>query len=132
MRNHQQEKNGSVSAIGENKPRRSKCPIANTLDILGDKWTLLIIRDLIMGKSKFVEFAASAERIPTNILSDRLKRLENQGIIESQFYSEHPPRLKYELTRKGKELGPVLKALVAWGVKNIPGTEAPDLPQLRA
>ena len=62
--------------------RRSSCPIANSLDILGDKWTLLVLRDLLDGKTRFSEFEASPEGIPTNILTDRLRRLESAGILE--------------------------------------------------
>ncbi len=102
--------------------RRSDCPIANTLDIVGDRWTLLVIRDLLRGKRRFVEFAASPEHIPTNLLSDRLKRLEEAGIIESRLYRPHPPRSEYVLTAKGEDLRPTVRAVVAWGLRHIPGT----------
>lgn len=97
---------------------RSPCPVARTLDILGDKWSLLIIRDLIYAnKRRYGEFAASPEKIPTNILSDRLKRLERHGIVERNLYSQHPPRAEYHITEKGKELGAIVKAVYTWGAK---------------
>lgn len=96
--------------------------MANTLDILGDRWTLLVIRDLLKGKRKYVEFSASPERIATNLLSERLKRLEEQGIVKSRLYSQHPPRSEYLLTPKGEQLRPVVASLRRWGLRHIPGT----------
>ena len=98
--------------------RRSRCPVSCTLDILGDKWSLLVIRDLVLGRRRYAEFLDSPEGIPTNILAERLKRLKAAGVIRGRRYSEHPPRLEYELTTKGEELRPVLKAMVDWGVKH--------------
>ena len=83
---------------------RSKCPIAGGLDILGDKWTLIVIRDLFRGKKKFSEFMSSPESIKTNILTDRLKWLEENEIIEKEPYEMKPTRYNYILTRKGKDL----------------------------
>ena len=103
---------------------RSPCPIANTLDILGDKWTLLVIRDLFAGKSTYGEFQSSPEGIPTNILADRLKRLAMHGLIEKTPYQERPVRYSYRLTKTGRSLAPVLKAMVDWGNRNITGTES--------
>lgn len=111
-----------MQATRKARARRSACPIAGTLDIVGDKWSLLVIRDLLHGKRTYGEFAQSPERIPTNILADRLKRLEDAGIIESALYQERPARYAYALTAKGKGLGDVLLALVKWGKQHIPGT----------
>jgi DNA-binding HxlR family transcriptional regulator len=102
---------------------RSNCPIACALDLLGDRWTLLVVRDLIAGKTRFHQFLASDERIPTNVLSDRLRRLEANEIVQSELYSQHPPRAEYHLTQKGRELQPVLRAMAVWGLAHIPGTE---------
>ena len=102
--------------------RRSPCPVANTLDIVGDKWTLLIIRDMRHGKRTYGELADSPEGIPTNILADRLRRLEDAGIIERTAYQERPVRYAYTLSAKGEDLGELLGALVRWGKKHIPGT----------
>jgi len=96
--------------------------VACTLDILGDKWTLLVIRDLFMGKKTYSEFVQSPESIPTNLLAERLKRLEAYGILHKQQYQDHPVRYEYVLTRKGEELRPVLLAMVKWGNDHVEGT----------
>ena len=101
---------------------RSACAIANSLDIVGDKWSLLVVRDLLHGKRTYGELANSPERIPTNILADRLKRLEGAGIVAGVPYQEHPVRYAYALTPKGRDLGDVLLAFVRWGKRHIPGT----------
>ncbi|HXC02609.1 MAG TPA: helix-turn-helix domain-containing protein [Opitutaceae bacterium] len=106
--------------------RRSPCPIGCSLDLLGDRWTLLIIRDLFLGKSRYGEFAASPEEIPTNLLADRLARLEKAELIKSTPYQQNPPRHAYTLTRKGRDLEPVLAALVKWGKRHVPGTFTQD------
>jgi DNA-binding HxlR family transcriptional regulator len=106
--------------------RRSACPVAGTLDLIGDRWSLLVIRDMLLdGKKTYGELAASEEGIPTNILAERLKRLEAAGIIGSAKYQERPPRYAYSLTDKGKSLGKILLAFVEWGATHIPGTVAP-------
>jgi DNA-binding HxlR family transcriptional regulator len=102
---------------------RSACPVANVLDLFGDKWTLLIIRDLILGKIRYGEFASSPEGIPTNILANRLKRLELEGIVEKSLYCEKPARFHYELTAKGRDLQPILEAMVDWAMKHVQGVE---------
>ncbi len=103
---------------------RSKCAVASTLDIVGDKWSLLVIRDLFAGKSTYGELLAAAERVPTNILADRLKRLEEAGIVEKKAYQQRPVRFAYSLTQKGRDMGEILIAIVRWGRKHIPGTVA--------
>lgn len=105
--------------------QRSNCPVACSLDLVGDRWTLLVIRDLFWGKSRYGEFAASPEGIPTNILADRLERLEAAGIISRSPYQDNPPRFAYKLTRKGADLKPVLGALAMWSMRHVPGTK-PD------
>jgi DNA-binding HxlR family transcriptional regulator len=101
---------------------RSPCAVACTLDLVGDKWSLLVVRDLLSGNETYGELQNSPEGIPTNILADRLKRLEEAGLIAKSAYQEHPVRYAYELTEKGKALNNVLLALVRWGKKHIPGT----------
>ena len=101
---------------------RSACAIANSLDIVGDKWSLLVVRDLLHGKRTYGELALSPERIPTIILADRLKRLEIAGIVTRTPYQERPVRNTYKLTPKGSALGEVLLAFVRWGKQHIPGT----------
>ena len=102
--------------------KRSPCPVACTLDLLGDKWTLLVVRDLLLGKTTYTEFQKSPEGIPTNILAERLKRLQAAGIIEKSRYQERPVRYAYHLTAKGSDLRLVLSAMIDWGNKYIPGT----------
>lgn len=105
--------------------RRSPCPVACTLDVLGDRWSLLVVRDLLRGKRRYAEFLASSEQIPTNILAERLKRLVAHGIIESHRYSAHPPRMEYTLTPKGEDLRPILRSMLEWGLQHVPGTRRP-------
>lgn len=105
--------------------QRSNCPIAASLDLFGDRWTLLLIRDLFYGPRKFSDFSASPEKIPTNILSDRLKRLVENGIAEKHAYCERPKRYEYKLTERGRALGPVLKEIALWANAHIPGTVQP-------
>ena len=101
---------------------RSACAIANSLDIVGDKWSLLVVRDLLHGKRTYGELALSPERIPTNILADRLERLKSAGIVTRTPYQQRPVRYAYTLTPKGSALGDVLLAFVRWGKQHIPGT----------
>lgn len=101
---------------------RTTCSIASVLDLVGDKWSLVVVRDLFRGKSRFQELAESPERIATNILANRLKRLEDLGIVERVRYQERPPRDAYFLTDKGRELEPILVACVKWGRKYLPHT----------
>jgi DNA-binding HxlR family transcriptional regulator len=101
---------------------RSACAVANSLDIVGDKWSLLVVRDLLHGKRTYGELALSPERIPTNILADRLERLVSAGIVTRTPYHQRPVRYAYTLTPKGSALGDVLLAFVRWGKQHIPGT----------
>jgi len=97
---------------------RSDCPISYGLDLFGDKWSLLVIRDLVFDQKRFFkEFQQSKEKIATNILSDRLKRLETAGIIESRVYEKQKTQKVYTLTQKGKDLIPVLVEIILWSAK---------------
>jgi len=99
-------------------PYDLRCPVARSLDIIGERWTMLILRDLLLGgPCRFQDFERSLGGISPNTLSARLKQLEEHGIIERRFYEQHPPRAEYLLTEKGRQLGPVLKALFEWGRK---------------
>ena len=92
------------------------CPVARTMDVIGERWTVLVLRDLFRhGTRRFQDFQESLSGVAPNTLSARLKDLESQGLVERRTYSEHPPRLEYQLTEKGRSLGPVLKALRDWG-----------------
>jgi DNA-binding HxlR family transcriptional regulator len=103
--------------------RRSPCPVACCLDIVGDRWTLLVIRDLMLGRSRFKDFTASPESIPTNILTERLQRLLKHELVV-QVAAEGSKHLGYELTKKGRSLLPILKAMKEWGLAWEPGTKA--------
>ncbi|MGZ5822690.1 MAG: winged helix-turn-helix transcriptional regulator [Hyphomicrobium sp.] len=92
------------------------CPVAAALEIIGERWTLLIIRDLLRRQARrFQDLELSLEGISPNTLSARLKRLEEAGIVERRFYEEHPPRAEYVLTDRGRALGPIVLALKRWG-----------------
>jgi DNA-binding HxlR family transcriptional regulator len=111
---------------------RSPCAVACTLDLVGDSWSLLVVRDLLPGSVTYGELQNSPEGIPTNILADRLKKLEQAGLIAKSAYHEHPVRYVYGLTEKGKALRDVLAALVRWGTKHIPGTLVLERPAVRS
>lgn len=105
-------------------PRRSPCPVACSLDLFGDRWTLLIARDLLLGHLRFKDFASAPEKIPTNILSDRLERMGREGIVEQIPASDGTKRMAYRLTKKGEALRPILKAMRDWGLAWEKGTIA--------
>jgi DNA-binding HxlR family transcriptional regulator len=112
---------------------RSMCPIAAALDLLGDRWTLLVLRDvLLFGKHLYRELEQGPERISTNTLSERLRRLEAIGILERRVYQSNPERCEYHATEKGRELTGVLRELVLWGARHVPGVAKPNAAQMRA
>jgi DNA-binding HxlR family transcriptional regulator len=100
---------------------RSLCPVASALDLFGDKWTLVVLRTIFAGRSRYNELADIPERIATNILADRLERLERYGLVEKAPYQENPVRHRYSLTRAGADVLPILQALAAWSERHIPG-----------
>ena len=101
--------------------RRSKCPLSSTLELIGDKWSLLIIRDMMFfGKSTYNEFLDSAEGISTNILNDRLVSLSEMRLIT---FTGTAKRKKYQLTEMGLDLKPVLGAVGAFGMKHFKGSK---------
>ncbi len=110
--------------------KRSPCPLAVTLDIVGDKWSLIVIRDLFRGVSRYNDFLKSPEDMTTNILAERLKRLEGHGLISKSAYQENPVRHEYALTKKGRALGPVLREIVHWANAYYPGTIKPSFDKL--
>lgn len=95
------------------------CPVAKSLELVGERWTLLIVRDLLGGPRRFHDLAQSLRGIAPNMLSERLKLMEAHGLIERRLYSEHPPRADYALTARGKDLGLVIGALAHWGSKHV-------------
>ncbi len=99
-----------------NSYAQDNCPVARALDVIGERWSLLILRDLFLeGPLRFQQLEAGLEGVAPNTLSARLKALEAKGVIGMRLYEKHPPRYEYFLTEKGKALGPVLKALHNWG-----------------
>lgn len=105
---------------------RSRCPIAVTLDTLGDKWSLVIVRDLFAGKRKFSEFLESPEGIKRNILAERLKRLEAAGIVRRVRYQTRPDRFEYRLTKAGADLLPILQQVARWAKAHVAGVWTPS------
>ena len=103
--------------------RRSPCPVACGLDLFGDRWSLLLVRDLMFGAERFKDFTAAPEGIPTNILADRLKRLTEHGVIEITTAADGSRHPAYRLTAKGRALRPVLEAMRDWGLKWEAGTQ---------
>ena len=115
-----------MKKILKNKPRRSDCPIANTIDIVGDRWTLLIIRDMMfLDKCEFGELVSDNEKIATNILTDRMQRLQNAGIIIKSPNPDIGTKYIYTLTERGIQLLPTIIEVIIWGMKNIPGADMP-------
>ena len=99
----------------KNRKRASGCPIAFGLDIFGDRWTLLVIREIMLrGKRTYSEFLEADEGIATNILIDRLKHLESEGILEKQRDPENRRSFIYNLTKKGRDLAPILIEIILW------------------
>lgn len=95
------------------------CPVAKSLEVIGDRWTLLVVRDLLGGSHRFQDLQQGLPGIAPNILSDRLKLMEQHGLVLRRFYSDHPPRAEYELTDRGRELGKIVGALAAWGSRHV-------------
>jgi DNA-binding HxlR family transcriptional regulator len=95
------------------------CPVARAMSVIGDRWTLLIVRDCFLGKSRFEEFQTSLG-MTRHVLSDRLKRLVDQGVLERNAYSQKPLRYAYTLSEKGRDFAPALIGLKDWGKKHMP------------
>jgi len=117
---------------GKTTDRRSHCPISVALEIFGDRWSLLIIRDiLLLGKTTFGEFLDSGEGIATNILADRLQRLEALKTIEGRQDPDNRRRTVYRLTAKGCDLAPVLVEIILWSAKHQPPPVCPETVEVR-
>jgi DNA-binding HxlR family transcriptional regulator len=101
-----------------------QCSIARTLEIVGERWTLLIVRDALLGTHRFDEFLTSLG-IARNVLTDRLGRLVDNGILERRRYQDRPPRWEYHLTDRGRELSTPLLALMHWGDRHLAGPAGP-------
>ena len=98
--------------------------MARSLEIIGERWTLLIVRDLLRGPRKFHELEESLSSVPPGVLSRRLRLLEERDIVVRRTYSDHPPRAEYSLTPTGTELREVVRSLTIWGAKHLPGQRA--------
>jgi DNA-binding HxlR family transcriptional regulator len=116
----------SKSEYHRTMPRQygQRCPMARSLDIIGDRWTLLVVRDLLRGPCRFQDLEQSLSSVPPGTLSTRLRRLEDRGIVGRRLYRTHPPRAEYRLTKKGLELREVVRSLTIWGAKHLPGKRA--------
>lgn len=102
------------------KPRYNlPCNIAQSLNIIGDRWTLLVIHEIFIGHTQFNEMKKGLNGISSNLLSERLKYLEDEGLVKSELYSDHPPRYRYTLTKSGAELEDVFNSLVIWGSSHL-------------
>ena len=113
------------------KPARSTCPIASTLEVIGDRWSLVVLRDILLrGKRRYRELLDGPEAIATNILADRLARLEQWDILHKSRDPEDRRQFVYTPTRRGLDLLPILFQLVRWGLKHVEGTEVP-VPRAR-
>ena len=105
----------------QNQVAVEECPVARTLSVIGSSWTCLILRDLLLhGARRFQDFQDSLASIAPTTLSERLRMLEANGIVERRFYSMSPPRAEYVLTAKGRDLGPIIRAMRNWGEKHAP------------
>jgi DNA-binding HxlR family transcriptional regulator len=108
--------------------QRSTCPVSTSLDVLGDKWTLLILRDIVFaGKSTYGQFLQSEEKMATNILADRLAVLESQGLLTKAVAADKKSKFTYRLTEKGVDTIPIIIELVLWGAKHCPTIVDPSL-----
>jgi DNA-binding HxlR family transcriptional regulator len=113
---------GRTREADARKSYNHPCTIARTLDIVGDRWTLLILRDLMAGLSRYSDILESCAGMSPNVLSDRLKRLEADGLVHREYIRGLPPRVEYTLTHKGWDMRPVLVALIGWGKQHLPPT----------
>ena len=102
------------------------CSVAGALDVIGEKWSLLVVRELILGVHRFNEIAANTGA-PRDILTARLRRLEDLGVVERRAYSERPPRYEYVLTKAGRDLRPVVMALKHWGDTHVMHQQMPPV-----
>jgi len=112
-----------MKCMNRSEFRDNVCPVARTVARVGDAWSLMVLRDAFLGRSRFDEFRRSLGVAP-NILTDRLNRLVEAGLLERRRYSEKPPRDEYRLTEMGRDFQPVMDALTVFGNRRLPRTEA--------
>ena len=99
------------------KEELPECPVATTVQLIGNKWKLLIIRNLLAGNQRFTDFAKTIPGISKKVLTDNLRALESDGLIEREVFAEVPPRVEYSLSELGKTLKPILDAMFEWGTE---------------
>lgn len=95
------------------------CNIAQTLNIIGDRWTLLVLHEILTGQTTFNQIKKALTGISSKLLSERLKYLEESGLVTAVLYSEHPPRYRYDLTDSGRDLEPVFNSILMWGARHL-------------
>ena len=118
--------NCSIIEIVYNSPELRSCPIEATFKIIGKKWTVLIVREMLRGTKQFNRFLENIEGITPKVLTDRLRELQKFGIIKRRIVSEYPVRVEYEMTDLGKEFEPVLLAAASFSMRNFPKTVFKD------
>lgn len=111
---------------------RSTCPIARALDIVGDRWTLVVLRQMFVGAHRYNDFLAAPEQISTNVLADRLNWLVETGLVERRPYQQRPERHEYWLTERGADFLPVVQALAGWSLKHLQSCYEPPAAFLEA
>lgn len=114
------EMNCSMIEIVYNSPELRSCPIEATFKIIGKKWTILIIREMLRGTKQFNRFLENIEGITPKVLTERLRELQRLGIVKRRIVSEYPVRVEYEMTDLGKEFEPVLLAAASFSMRNLP------------
>ncbi|WP_027481382.1 winged helix-turn-helix transcriptional regulator [Deinococcus pimensis] len=105
-------------AYGSEAQRRPECAVERTLDVIGAKWTTLILRELLGGTRRFGELKSALGGISPKTLADRLRTLEGQDIVVRTVYAEVPPRVEYHLTERGRSLGAIIEAMARWGAQD--------------
>ena len=101
------------------KAENAGCPVETTIDLLGSKWKLLILRELFKGTRRFGELSRGVPGISQKMLTQQLRQMENDNLIQRKVYAEVPPRVEYSLTETGRSLNPILDAMHTWGVKYL-------------
>jgi DNA-binding HxlR family transcriptional regulator len=114
------EMNCSMIEIVYNSPELRSCPIEATFKIIGKKWTVLIVREMLRGTKQFNRFLENIEGITPKVLTERLRELQKLGIVKRRIVSEYPVRVEYEMTDLGKEFEPVLLAAASFSMRNLP------------
>ncbi len=122
----------AAESPGGKAPQSQPCLIAQSLSVIGDRWTLLILRDLMAGLHRYSDILGNCAGMSPNVLSDRLKRLEGAGLVNREYFRELPPRVEYTLTEKGWAVRPILLSLIEWGREHLtpfdPQSARTDVP----